>query len=942
MEPKALAPAKINPTKLLGGSIFSTKKINTSNLIDDTVTIRRSDLSIIKGQVIEVKNLIKSSTLLKQAELERKRKEKEKDKFTKKETGLEAKKEEPGANKVKVPGLPKLGFLDRIKNIIFTVLLGRFIVKMLPNLPKLVGIVKAVSTGVEFAADFAVGLINALGTFIQKADEASIQTRKFLKTVGGDNTVKLFDGFTSAIDKVIEASIIAALAVADLGGDGKEVSIKRGFDRYGRKVGTEVQERYLQRYGEKQFVGRFGQKALQRVATRGAGQTIEKGLLKTLVKRIPIVGGLLDFALNYFVFKEPLGESAFRAAGSTLVSVLGGAIGSIFPGPGTIVGAALGGVAGDALASTLYDMIFKNKVPTQKKVQGRAQGGPVTRGGKLVGGPAKRGVSKTKKRGVTAQPTKLKPGVDIGGQKNIEKVFPSPTGKDKDKQVNPLEYIKKSYDRVSKAPFFGPLLSLTTKALSGQKPSQLDYFIAAQGINNWMNITFSSGVLRTGGAFAGGGEANAEMFLKGEDLTQVIAKSLEDNASQQLEGSIQDLMKQMMLKPSEESKKEPSTGQPSVGGEYSPEGIQGEIYQYLLSKGLDDNKALGIMANIFRESGFRPGVSESGGPGVGLFQYSSAGRKDAFLKAVPDYATNWKGQIDFALKDDVAPQYLQKQFSSPQEAADWWMREWERPAEYIQNTEGPRIHREYLASLEKYRTKKGYELPTGVAKGFDGYITGDPSSPNYDPSHGGGNYHDHLSFKDRATAERAYKFFTSKGFKVTEFKGYGAGVTGPHSGAGSLHHSGLAFDIPGYQWGGVGAIGQKEYSGSAKVREALSQFRSGKSLFGGGLTGKGGLTMTHPGEYIIDKDSVDAFGIDFFDIINQTESVAQRKNSAKQLMSILQFYAGYEAGGRQKIKVKVPAPQVSYVTVPVPIGGGMVMTGSSSVDSDYDSTYAGH
>ena len=949
MESKALSPAKINPTKLLGGSIFSTKKINTSNLIDDNVIIQRSDLSIIKSQVIEIKNLIKNSTLLKKTELEKRRKEKEKEKFSKKEAELEAKKEGPDANKVKVPGLPKLGFLDRIKNIIFTVLLGRFVVKMLPNLPKLIGVVKAVSTGVEFAADFAVGLINALGTFIQKADEASVQTRKFLKTVGGDNTVKLFDSFNSAVGKVIEASIVAALAFGDLGS--RDVATKRGFDRFGRRVPQDVQKRYLERYGEKQFAERFGKKALKKITTKGAEEVIEKSVLRTLVKRMPIVGGLIDFAINVAMGDNP-GKALFKAIGSTLLGGIGTALGGgigLAGGPLAIAGAALGGLAGgalgDAAGGALYDAFFANKTPQKPKIVKAAGGGPAptTRGGKLVGGFPKRGVSKTKKRGVTAQPTKLKPGADVGGKKNIEKVFSSPSGKDKDKQVNPLEYIKKSYDRVSKAPFFGPLLSLTTKALSGQKPTSLDYSIAASGLNNWMSITFSSGVLRTGGAFAGGGEANSNMFLRGEDLTQVIAKSLEDNVSQQLEGSIQDLMKQMMLKPSEETKKEPNIEQPSVGGQYSPEGLQGEIYQYLLSKGLDDNKALGIMANIFRESGFRPGVSETGGPGVGLFQYSSAGRKDAFLKAVPDYATNWKGQIDYALKEDAAPQYLQKQFSSPQEAADWWMKEWERPAEYIQNTEGPKIHREYLASIEKYKTKRGYDIPTGITKGFDGYITGDPSSPNYDPSHGTvGNYHDHLSFRDRATAERAYKFFTSKGFKITEFKGYGAGVTGPHSGAGSLHHSGLAFDIPGYQWGGTGAIGQKEYMGSAKVREALSQFKSGKSLFGGGLTGKGGLTLTHPGEYIIDKDSVDAFGIDFFDIINQTESVSQRKNSAKELMSILQIYAGYEAGGKQKVKVKIPSPQVKYVPVPVPISGGMAVSSSSSLDSDYDSTYSGY
>ena len=113
------------------------------------------------------------------------------------------------------------------------------------------------------------------------------------------------------------------------------------------------------------------------------------------------------------------------------------------------------------------------------------------------------------------------------------------------------------------------------------------------------------------------------------------------------------------------------------------------------------------------------------------------------------------------------------------------------------------------------------------------------------------------------------------------------------------------------------------------------------AFFGGGSTGKGGLTMTHPGEYIIDKDSVDAFGINFFDIVNKVENMSQRQQAAKQLMGILQLYAGYEGGGRQKIKVKVPAPQVVTVPMPIPVGGGSVMTASSSGSRPQDITYRG-
>ena len=114
----------------------------------------------------------------------------------------------------------------------------------------------------------------------------------------------------------------------------------------------------------------------------------------------------------------------------------------------------------------------------------------------------------------------------------------------------------------------------------------------------------------------------------------------------------------------------------SSGGTVSPQ----EVYSYLKSKGMSDNQALGITANIKGESGFRIGISEDGGPGVGLFQYSDNDRKPRFLKAVPNYKKNWKGQIDYAINEDRSPEYLKKKFSSPEEAAYWWMDNWERPA----------------------------------------------------------------------------------------------------------------------------------------------------------------------------------------------------------------------------------------------------------------------
>ncbi len=94
-----------------------------------------------------------------------------------------------------------------------------------------------------------------------------------------------------------------------------------------------------------------------------------KKIVSPIVKRIPFIGALLDFALNYFVFKEPLGKSAFMAIGAGVGAWLGGILGTLIPVPfvGSAIGAFVGGAGGDMLAGALYDAIFKEKEPKEDK-----------------------------------------------------------------------------------------------------------------------------------------------------------------------------------------------------------------------------------------------------------------------------------------------------------------------------------------------------------------------------------------------------------------------------------------------------------------------------------------------------------------------------------------------------------------------------------------------
>lgn len=190
------------------------------------------------------------------------------------------------------------------------------------------------------------------------------------------------------------------------------------------------------------------------------------------------------------------------------------------------------------------------------------------------------------------------------------------------------------------------------------------------------------------------------------------------------------------------------------------------------------------------------------------------------------------------------------------------------------------------------------------------YLTGDPNSPNiagkaYDRGGHGtpGNYHDHVAFSDRQTAVDAYKFFKSKGVKVTEFKGFDP--VGGHA-SNSYHYSGLAFDIPGFQWGGSGPVGDKDYAGSRKVRALLNEFFGGDIPVGSGPLPAdvakqpgGGGGGAEPAEKQEPK-----IALDF------TSHIIRGAPAIDSVTESIKHKPSYDQGGQQKI-VMMPIPQGS-------------------------------
>lgn len=164
-----------------------------------------------------------------------------------------------------------------------------------------------------------------------------------------------------------------------------------------------------------------------------------------------------------------------------------------------------------------------------------------------------------------------------------------------------------------------------------------------------------------------------------------------------------------------------------------------------------------------------------------------------------------------------------------------------------------------------------------------------------------------------------------------------------HAEAGSNKDGGNRHSNYGPQaWGGTGERwdlyqlykNDAPGSGGDKIRGMIKGM-----MFEGGYIKQTGNYLTHPGEYVVDADSVKFLGINFYDIINETETAFQRKNASESLISILEQYT--EDGfveSEDDYTYQVPAPK--YIYIPgqvVPIGSsGSGGGGNGDTDPSLD------
>jgi hypothetical protein len=311
-------------------------------------------------------------------------------------------KKEKKLSGIKMPqgiSIPKIGFLERLKNFIGTVLLGRILYLLTGANPQLLGFIKFIVPIGKFIADVVGGLADKLVSAITFGYKVKDKVEEVTKNLFGDEGLKKFKDFQGFFTKFMNLALIAVMIAGTTASDtgfGRGRDRGRGRDLSGRRASRSSQQRYRKRFGDKKYAERFGRRNLKRLtkgeslakrgaqASRGAQSGVQKFVQKGVTKvagkavgkiagKIPIVGPLIDFGVRAFIFKEPLGKAAAAAvgaaAGQALGTFLGGAIGgivgSVVPfignlllgGAGATVGGLIGGIIGDQIGVSLYNVI---------------------------------------------------------------------------------------------------------------------------------------------------------------------------------------------------------------------------------------------------------------------------------------------------------------------------------------------------------------------------------------------------------------------------------------------------------------------------------------------------------------------------------------------------------------------------------------------------------
>ena len=344
----------------------------------------------VKKSVINIDKFLESRKEKTKKQIEDSKKENEKFKRLQKEEKLEKPKNE--WKKLIPKKIPGLSFFDSIKKFVSGWIFGFVAIKLIPLLPKLIPIVLGLGKIVNFFINVGGKFLNGFISFIDFGVKAGEATFGFLKNIGGEDFAKSFAKFGGLLGTVLDLMLlIGGMTLVERltgGDDGGGL-----FDLFGKKstkTTAKTATRTATRSAGRSAVTKLGRNALVKTLGKSGSKQflkLTKNFVSPIVKNIPLIGALTDFALNVFVFGESPGKAAFKAIGAGLGIWALGALGSFVPGIGTVIGAVVGGAAGDMLGGLIYDMVFDDKTPKKgEKVKKSEQEDKGVSGSAVTGG----------------------------------------------------------------------------------------------------------------------------------------------------------------------------------------------------------------------------------------------------------------------------------------------------------------------------------------------------------------------------------------------------------------------------------------------------------------------------------------------------------------------------------------------------------------------------
>lgn len=393
--------------KKIGGGALVKKKISESNNKIITITNKLNEIQEvrIRTERIQINQLKAEPAAEEKIKTEKLLETKPEKKEKKKEDGL------------KIPKPSKPNLVDRIFQFLALTGLNWLIGKLSDKTSGIGGIFDFIQNVLENIVEWfpkfltaAFGFFEVVGPWIQKigqfvfnafvgAIDLAYQTydglRSLTGTIFGDKGVERFDEFSGVLSNVIAGAITLGTAMIMFSDDLKGFGGRGGVRSSTGKTSSSATRRYISRYGRKAAEKRFGKEAIKQLggkyARSGATNLARRGItsvlgrsgtklalkfLRPILKRIPVIGGLVDFVVSL-----AMGESLGRAAAKSVGATLGAALGTLIPIPG--VGTIAGGILGDLVGGSIYDAVTGGEKKNDSVIGGEDNEQELNTGGRV-------------------------------------------------------------------------------------------------------------------------------------------------------------------------------------------------------------------------------------------------------------------------------------------------------------------------------------------------------------------------------------------------------------------------------------------------------------------------------------------------------------------------------------------------------------------------------